>query len=175
MIANVTGKPYEHTETSQHLVDQLYNSVKWSESMTYLLQQDEIEFEELGVGDVLTKLTGYIKRDYAKTLDKSSAEAVKVEAKKKDVATSTTSKETKEPAKQEKSATQHLVESKANDTEKLVEHWNESHPIGTKVLSDFYENELETRSEAMILFGHRAAVYMKGYNGYFDLREVKLV
>jgi hypothetical protein len=31
---------------------------------------------------------------------------------------------------------------------------------------------LETRTEAMVLFGHRAAVYMKGYNGYFDLDEV---
>jgi hypothetical protein len=33
-------------------------------------------------------------------------------------------------------------------------------------------NDLETRSEAVVLFGHRAAVYMKGYNGYFDLDEV---
>lgn len=32
--------------------------------------------------------------------------------------------------------------------------------------------DLETRTEAMVLFGHRAAVYLKGYNGYFDLGEL---
>ena len=58
------------------------------------------------------------------------------------------------------------------DPNKLVEQWNEVYPLGTKVTSDFYDTELETRTEAILLFGHRAAVYMKGYNGYFDLREV---
>ena len=58
------------------------------------------------------------------------------------------------------------------DANKLVEQWNDVYPIGTKVTSDFYDTELETRTEAILLFGHRAAVYMKGYNGYFDLREV---
>jgi malonyl CoA-acyl carrier protein transacylase len=24
----------------------------------------------------------------------------------------------------------------------------------------------------MVLFGHRAAVYLQGYNGYFDLDEI---
>lgn len=32
--------------------------------------------------------------------------------------------------------------------------------------------EVQTRSEAVVLFGHRAAVYMKGFNGYFDLDEL---
>ena len=30
-------------------------------------------------------------------------------------------------------------------------------------------------NEAMLSFRHRAAVYMKDYNGYFDLREVTAV
>jgi hypothetical protein len=33
-------------------------------------------------------------------------------------------------------------------------------------------DNLETRTEAKVLFGHRAAVYMKGHNGYFDLDEI---
>ena len=61
------------------------------------------------------------------------------------------------------------------DSKVLVEHWNKSHAIGTKVLSELYDTELETRTEAILLFGHRAAVYMKNYNGYFDLRELKPV
>ena len=32
--------------------------------------------------------------------------------------------------------------------------------------------ELTTRTSAIELFGHRAAVYMEGYNGYFDLDEI---
>jgi hypothetical protein len=47
--------------------------------------------------------------------------------------------------------------------------------VGTRVISDIYDGELRTRTEALILFGHRAAVYMDGYNGYFDLRELKPV
>jgi hypothetical protein len=31
---------------------------------------------------------------------------------------------------------------------------------------------LETRTEAVVLFQHRAAVYLKGYNGYFDIAEL---
>ncbi|QHI36087.1 Polyketide biosynthesis malonyl CoA-acyl carrier protein transacylase PksC [Kordia antarctica] len=166
VIANVTGKPYDQSNTSQHLVDQLFNSVRWSESMTYLLQQEDMEFEELGVGDVLTKLTGYIKKDFAKTQGQS--------VEKKEVATPTASNETKEPAKKEEPKTQVAKGNISSGATKLVAQWNETNPIGTKVISDFYENELETRSQATILFGHRAAVYMKGYNGYFDLREVKL-
>jgi hypothetical protein len=31
---------------------------------------------------------------------------------------------------------------------------------------------METKTEAMVLFGHRAAVYVKGFHGYFDLDEI---
>jgi hypothetical protein len=31
---------------------------------------------------------------------------------------------------------------------------------------------LVTRSEAVVLFGHRAAVFLEGYHGYFDLDEI---
>lgn len=174
VIANVSGKPYEQKNIAQSLIDQLSNSVRWSDSMTYLLQKGDMEFEELGVGDVLTKLTKYIKKEYAKNLDKPSENKVKVEEEKESKAILTASKKINEPVKKDKSKTQGVIENKTTDSSKLVAQWNETHPVGTKVISDFYEDKLETRSEAMILFGHRAAVYMKGYNGYFDLREVKL-
>jgi hypothetical protein len=34
---------------------------------------------------------------------------------------------------------------------------------------------LETKTKAVVLFGHRAAVYLEGYNGYFNLDEIKVV
>ncbi|WP_109851301.1 ACP S-malonyltransferase [Aquimarina sp. AU58] len=175
VIANVTGKPYAHGNVGKHLIDQLSNSVRWSESMTYLLHQGEMEFEELGVGDVLTKLIGYIKRDFAKTVKEKTSKKAEVDQKKRSKTISSGSKKTTKPIKKNKSVTKVAKQKKISDPTKLVEQWNEVYPVGTPVFSDFYENELETRSEAVILFGHRAAVYIKGYNGYFDLREVKPV
>lgn len=173
VIANVTGKPYEHKNVTKHLVDQLSNSVRWSESMTYLLDQGEMEIEELGVGDVLTKLTRYIKRDYEKNTNVKSESKVETIKEKETQTIQESTDETIKTEKNDKSKT--MTKTVLLDPKKLVEQWNNEHPIGTKVISDFYENQLETRSEATILFGHRAAVYMKGYNGYFDLREIKAI
>ena len=57
--------------------------------------------------------------------------------------------------------------------EQKVLAWNKRHPVGTKVKSLVMDyGELTTRTSAVELFGHRAAVYMEGYNGYFDLDEI---
>jgi hypothetical protein len=54
-----------------------------------------------------------------------------------------------------------------------IQVWNRSYPIGTNVKSTLIKNEnLATRTEAVVLFGHRAAVYLEGYKGYFDLDEL---
>ena len=54
--------------------------------------------------------------------------------------------------------------------------WNARYPVGSKARSTTIDcPELETRTEAIVLFGHRAVVYMKGYNGYFDLDELQPV
>ncbi len=58
---------------------------------------------------------------------------------------------------------------------KRIEDWNNTHPIGTKVNVEGYEETLETRTRSMVLFGHRTAIYMKDYNGYFALDEVTAV
>jgi malonyl CoA-acyl carrier protein transacylase len=172
VIANVTGKPYKSEEVAHNLINQLSSCVRWTDSMMYLLDQGEMEFEELGVGDVLTKLIGYIKKSHnpqlKSTSDQSQAKSGSVTGK-STVAVSgnstvLTSVKNEAPVSKEQL-----------DAKRLVEQWNKACPIGTKVSSAFYDTELETRTEAMILFGHRAAVYMKGYNGYFDLREVKPV
>lgn len=151
VIANVTGKPYDEDNVGQHLVDQLSNSVRWSDTITYLLEQGEMEFEELGVGDVLTKLNGYIKKEFSEKNNIVQEEVPKAANKVSN------------------------VDFHNLGAAEMIKEWNKQYPIGTKIISDYYNNELETRTEAVLLFGHRAAVYVKGYNGYFDLRELKPV
>jgi malonyl CoA-acyl carrier protein transacylase len=160
VIANVTAEPYTLKNVRENLANQLSNCVRWTDSVVYLLAQGDMEFEELGAGDVLTKLIGAIKRDYDARNEITTKKVETPVANKLSVAVNET------PAVQRK---EQVV------AKELIEQWNKSYPIGTKVISEFYEAELETRTEATLLFGHRAAVYMKGYNGYFDLREVKPV
>lgn len=58
---------------------------------------------------------------------------------------------------------------------KKILDWNNKWPIGTKVVVAGYEDKLETRTKAMILFEHRAAIYMQGYKGYFNLDDVTAI
>jgi len=54
-----------------------------------------------------------------------------------------------------------------------IKAWNDKHSIGSKFRSDLYpDEEFVTRTEAVILFKHRKAVYFKDRNGYFDLDEI---
>lgn len=142
IISNVTAKPYEYEEIGKNLANQICNCVRWTDSIIYLLDKGEMEFEEVGASDVLTKLIESIREDYS--FNKENIKSVKATI-------------WKEPTLSSK---------------KLVDHWNNHYPTGTKIYSDRYKLELETRTEAMLLFGFRAAVYAKGYNGYFDLKEV---
>lgn len=60
VISNVTARPHEGTETIRgRLVEQVTASVRWEESMRYLLSQGFNQFIELGPG---TALTGFMKR-----------------------------------------------------------------------------------------------------------------
>ena len=62
VISNVSGKPYEGDLVRQTLSEQIGNSVRWLESIQYLLRQPEPEFVEVGPGTVLTKMVEKIKR-----------------------------------------------------------------------------------------------------------------
>ncbi len=60
VIANVTAQPHgEPADIRRLLVDQVTASVRWEESMRYLLSQGFTRFIELGPGTVLT---GFMKR-----------------------------------------------------------------------------------------------------------------
>jgi len=60
VVSNVTARPHETAESIRvRLVEQVTNSVRWEESMRYLLGQGFTRFIELGPG---TALSGFMKR-----------------------------------------------------------------------------------------------------------------
>jgi malonyl CoA-acyl carrier protein transacylase len=61
VIANYTARPYAANDICANLVQQITHSVRWTESIDYLLGQGETEFEEMGPGTVLTGLVQRIK------------------------------------------------------------------------------------------------------------------
>jgi malonyl CoA-acyl carrier protein transacylase len=61
VIANCTAKPYLASDIVKNITQQITNSVRWTESMEYLIAQDETVFEEIGSGAVLTGLIRRIK------------------------------------------------------------------------------------------------------------------
>jgi malonyl CoA-acyl carrier protein transacylase len=65
VIANVTAKPYEADQVRQTLSEQIGHSVRWLDSMNYLLDRPEPEFAEVGPGTVLTKLIDKIRKKRA--------------------------------------------------------------------------------------------------------------
>jgi malonyl CoA-acyl carrier protein transacylase len=60
VIANLTAAPYAGEAIRETLAGQIASSVRWLDSMRYLLAQGVTEFEETGPGSVLTKLIGQI-------------------------------------------------------------------------------------------------------------------
>ncbi len=59
-------------------------------------------------------------------------------------------------------------------TEKVAA-WNNTWSVGIRVSCKNHSEILTTRTQAMLLFGRKATIYMQGYKGYFDLADVKPV
>lgn len=57
----------------------------------------------------------------------------------------------------------------------IVKEWNRKNPVGTGFYSEKLQKTLKTRTEAVVLFKQKAAVYMEGYHGYFDIHELRRV
>ena len=62
VISNVTATPYPPNDVRDTLGRQIGNAVRWLASVLYLLDQGATEFEEVGPGNVLTKLVARIKK-----------------------------------------------------------------------------------------------------------------
>jgi malonyl CoA-acyl carrier protein transacylase len=157
VIANITARPYRNEGVVDTLAAQLAAGVLWSDSIQYLMAcantDEAMTFEEVGHGQVLTKMLRHIPRDVSLVVNHQT------EIELKPVSTGRVQE-----------ASESRTPLAAND---IVSTWNARYPVGTKVRCTLHDyDELETRTQAIILFGHRAAIYMKGYNGYFDLNEV---
>jgi trans-AT polyketide synthase, acyltransferase and oxidoreductase domains len=61
VIANFTALPHTPENLREHLSLQIANPVRWIETIEYLLRQGVSEFEEIGPGNVLTKLVRQIR------------------------------------------------------------------------------------------------------------------
>lgn len=176
VIANVTGKPYTDETVLKNLAAQIASSVLWTDSVNTLLdiaskEQTEMEFVEIGHGKVLTGMWRKIKRELAQAAKQND----QADQKAPEPAAPVVDNVDKAPAVA--AATNNDDKPQAFvDAEQLVKDWNSKNDIGTKVKSSKGEyDDLQTRTKAIVLFGHRAAVYMKDYNGYFDLTELTAV
>ena len=175
VISNVTARPYESGGIVENLSNQIASTVRWSESIQYLMEVaaggEPMQFEEIGHGEVLTKIVHTIKQQTADLAKAASLQEIRQPAAKAEARPATDAAQEPE-AREAAAATNKPAAGKLPAVDKVAA-WNGTYAVGTKVrsLSMDYEN-LETRTAAMVLFGHRAAVYMKGYNGYFDLDEI---
>jgi len=62
IISNVTARPYESGQFPDLILKQITQSVKWYDSIVYLLEKGECNFYELGPGQVLTNLVKKIQK-----------------------------------------------------------------------------------------------------------------
>jgi malonyl CoA-acyl carrier protein transacylase len=62
VVSNVTARPYESDEVRETLGRQIGHSVRWLDSMLYLLDAGVADFEEVGPGSVLRKLVAQIRK-----------------------------------------------------------------------------------------------------------------
>ncbi|MNG54024.1 Polyketide biosynthesis malonyl CoA-acyl carrier protein transacylase BaeC [compost metagenome] len=159
VIANTTARPYDDDTLLTCLAQQIASPVRWTASIQYLMSLGTPEFTELGHSEVVSGLVEKIKAEttedelQAIRLQRHGNDAIKEVA---DVIDRVKHGATLAPA------------------EKIAQ-WNSRFPIGQKVHSTILNAEAETRTEALLLFQHRAAIYLKGYNGYFELDELKPV
>lgn len=163
VIANVSAEPYPRGQVARLLAKQITHPVRWLESMQYLLAQGETDFEELGVGDVLTKLMAAIRKEFVPTSAPKVRSIERVDGPE-------ASRAPRTPTDAE------LRAARGKRMEALrqkIEGWNGSYPVGTRVRVDGYGDSLRTRSPALVLFGHRAAIYLQDHAGYFVLDDVR--
>jgi malonyl CoA-acyl carrier protein transacylase len=62
VIANVTAMPYAPDALRETLARQIANSVRWLDTVRYLLDRGVTDFEEIGPGTVLKKLVAQIRK-----------------------------------------------------------------------------------------------------------------
>ncbi len=150
VISNVTARPHVAGEIANNLAAQIVSPVRWCQSVQMLLANGVQNFAEVGHGQTLTNMLQQIRNDtrapmLVECTDGSSREA------------------SRSPA----------AATAEHSPDEMVREWNYSHKVGLQVTVRLLPGKiLRTRTAAQMLFGHRAAVYLENYEGYFDLRDV---
>ena len=150
VISNVHAEPYSSDMIAATLVAQITQPVQWAKSVSYVLARGETTFEESGPGQVLTRLVDDIRQQIPTVESTPAPEA----------ASSAT------PDAYDRDHELAILRQHIDD-------WNRNHPVGTKVQVEGYGGPLATRTKAVMLFGHRPAIYLESYNGYFALSDVQ--
>lgn len=77
VVANITARPLNTVqEIRQEMVAQLTSSVRWVESVQYMIDQGATDFIEIGPKDVLTKLTQRIDKQNVKAMTCGTVDSV---------------------------------------------------------------------------------------------------
>jgi len=63
VLSNVTAAPHEHGRVAELLARQIAHSVRWTETVRWLLRLPEPRFSELGPGNVLTGLLKRVQQE----------------------------------------------------------------------------------------------------------------
>ncbi len=180
VIANLTAKPYPNGAVVEYLSKQISSTVLWSDTIHHLMSlSDAMEFVEIGHGDVLAKMILKIKQIAAKAAAEQAPPPAQVEEKPQvadvDAAAATSASVATDAGTAHAASNGGAHNDRFALAEQKVAAWNSRHAVGTGVKSLVAEHgALVTRTPAVVLFGHRAAVYMEGFNGYFDLDELSL-
>ncbi|WP_247682539.1 ACP S-malonyltransferase [Pseudoalteromonas sp. MMG013] len=182
VIANVTGLPYQPDDIKHHLIAQMTQPVKWNHSIQYLYAQGNMQFKELGPKKVLTKLVQNITQDIAQNSEQDTGRhSTRLDTNPLTTKSHVSPINTPVPAEQRQTETMLAkAEPSKLSPQQHVEYWNLHHPIGTQVLSITHVTSMTnpimtTRSQATLIFGQRAVVYLHNFNGYFALDELQCI
>ncbi|MFT5082339.1 MAG: trans-AT polyketide synthase/acyltransferase/oxidoreductase domain-containing protein [Lentisphaeria bacterium] len=63
VIANITAQPYPQDSIKEYLVKQITGAVQWNDTIRYIQGFGNIDIEEVGPGNVLTKLSIKIRKE----------------------------------------------------------------------------------------------------------------
>lgn len=75
VVANLTAQPYPSVNYQQILADQITGTVKWHDTILLMFNSGVEDIEEVGPGNVLTKLTGFIQSAYEDELNSKTEPA----------------------------------------------------------------------------------------------------
>ncbi|MFT7558314.1 MAG: malonyl CoA-acyl carrier protein transacylase [Flavobacteriales bacterium] len=148
VISNVTARPYVQSEIKSLLVRQISSPVKWLQSISYILDIGVDDFEELGDSVVLSRMIEKIRR--------APRERSLVEV----------------GLSENLDRAEQIGDAKLGDAKSQIDHWNRFHPIGSTVYIKGDPQPKSSVSAALVLFGHRAAIYLDGSKGYFALDDL---